>query len=57
MHQYIIQWIGDSVEVVHADSSLNIATSDPKVWHGLGLKCISGIAWEGGILKMAVGTL
>ena len=57
MHQYIIQWIRDSVEVVHADSSLNIATSDPEVWHGLGLKCISGIAWEGGILKMAVGTL
>ena len=53
MHQYVVQWIEDSVEVVHADSSFNIATADPKVWHGLGLRCISGEAWEGGILKMA----
>ena len=53
MHQCVIQSVGDSVEMVHADSSFNIAMTDPEVWHGLGLKCISGEAWEGGILKMA----
>jgi hypothetical protein len=53
MHQCVIQWVEDSVEVVHADSSFNIATADPEVWHGLGLRCISGEAWEGGILNMA----
>ena len=53
MHQCVIQWVEDSVEVVHADSSFNIATVDPEVWHSLGLRCISGEAWEGGILKMA----
>ena len=45
--------IEDSVEVVHADSSFNIATADPEVWHGLGLRCISGEIGEGEILKMA----
>jgi len=52
MHKIIIQWIEDCVEV-HADSSFIIATTDPEVWHGLGLKCISGETLEGGILKMA----
>ena len=41
------------MEVVHADSSFNIATADPEVWHGLGLRCISGEIGEGEILKMA----
>ena len=49
----MIQWVEDLVEVVHADSSFNNATAYPEVWHGLGLRCISGEAWEGGILKMA----
>ena len=49
----IIQWIEDSVEVVHVDSSFNISTADPEVWSGLGLRCILGEAWEEGILKMA----
>ena len=54
MHQCIIKWIEDSMEVVHADSSFSIAMADPEVWHGLGLKCISGEAWESGALKMAI---
>ena len=41
------------MEIDHADSSFSIATADPEAWHGLGLRCISGEAWEGGILKMA----
>ena len=41
------------MEIVHIDSTFSIAIADPKVWLGLGLKCILGEAWEGGILKMA----
>jgi len=41
------------VEIVHVDSTFSIAIADPKVWLGLGLKCILGESWEGGILKMA----
>ena len=35
MHYCVVQWIEDSVEVVHADSSFGIATADGKfgvVW-------------------------
>ena len=41
------------MKVVHAYSAFSIATADLKVWSGLGMKCISGEAWEGEILKMA----
>ena len=52
-HQCLIQWIGDSVEVVHTDSSFDVAAADPKVSHGVGMKCISGEAWQGGTPKLA----
>ena len=29
MHQCLIQWHGDDVELVHADYSMSIATADP----------------------------
>ena len=29
MHQCLIQWHGDDVELVHADDSMSIATTDP----------------------------
>ena len=29
MHQCLIQWHGDDVELVHADESVSIATADP----------------------------
>jgi hypothetical protein len=53
MHQCIIQWIEDSVEVVHADSTFSVAIADPEVWHGLGLKCISGEAWKQELPRIA----
>ena len=51
-HQCLIQWIRDSVEVIHDDSSFNIATADREVWCGFGVRCISGEAWQGEILRM-----
>ena len=53
MHQCIAQWIGDSVEIVDADSSFSVATADLEIWSGQGIRCISGEAWEGGVVKMA----
>ena len=41
MHQCIAQWIGDSVEIVDADSSFSVATADLEIWSGQGIRCIS----------------
>ena len=52
MLQCAAQWIGDSVEIVDADSSFSVATADLEIWSGQCIRCISSEAWEGGILKM-----
>ena len=43
LHQILIQWIGDEIEVVHGDTSSFIATADSNT---LGvhddIKCLSG---------------
>ena len=41
MHQCVVQWIGDFVEVVNVDSSFSIATADLEIWSGQGIRCIS----------------
>lgn len=28
LHQYLIQWVGDAIEIIHADSSTEVATAD-----------------------------
>ena len=44
LHQILIQWIGDEIEVVHGDTSSFIATADSNT---LGvqydIKCLSGL--------------
>ena len=44
LHQILIQWIGDEIEVVHGDTSSYIATADSNT---LGvhdhIKCLSGL--------------
>ena len=43
LHQFLIQWVGDDVEVVHSDSSAYIAVADaPTGWSLDTLKCLSG---------------
>jgi hypothetical protein len=32
MHQCLIQWQGDNVEVVQADTSVSVATADTTYW-------------------------
>ncbi|KAK1612593.1 hypothetical protein QYE76_036266 [Lolium multiflorum] len=43
MHQCLIQWDGDEVEVVHADDSSEISTAGMNVWETSGQEPLSGI--------------
>ena len=51
MHQCLVQWIGDKVEVVPGDSSYIIASAELETYERT--KCISGKAWETEFLKVA----
>jgi hypothetical protein len=52
MHQSLIQWDGDQVEIVQADKSVNVAIADLSIWELKGIECISGKAWEGDFLDV-----
>ena len=52
MHQCLIQWHGDDVELVHAGDSISIATADPAYWELEDFKYFSGKLWEGGFIKI-----
>ncbi|KAK1601277.1 hypothetical protein QYE76_017231 [Lolium multiflorum] len=43
MHQCVIQWDGDEVEVVHADDSAEISTAGMGIWEASGQEPLSGI--------------
>ena len=42
MHQCLIQWHGDDVELVHVDDSMSIATVDLMYWELEDFECFSG---------------
>jgi len=42
MHQCLIQWIGDVVEVIFADSSFSIASAEAHAWSYERVSCFSG---------------
>ena len=52
MHQCLIQWHGDDDELVHADESMSIATTDLVYWELEDFECFSGKLWEGGFIKI-----
>ena len=52
MHQSLIQWDGDQIEIVQADKSVNVAIADLSIWELKGIECISGTAWEGEFLDV-----
>ena len=54
MHQCLIQWHGDDVELVRADESVNIATANPVFWELGDFECFSGKSWEGGFIRLAM---
>ena len=53
MHQCLIQWHGDDVELVRADESVSIATADPAFWELADFECFSSKLWEGGFIKIS----
>ena len=53
MHQCLIQWHEDNVELVRADESMSIATGDPVYWELEDFECFSGKLWEGGFIKIS----
>jgi len=52
MHQCLIQWHGDNVELVHADDSVSIAIVDPMYWELEDFECFSSKQWEGGFIRI-----
>ena len=53
MHQCLIQWIDDTVEIVFADSSFSIASADAHVVSYDNVKCFSSQTWEKDFLRVA----
>jgi hypothetical protein len=47
MHQCLIQWDGDEVEVVHADDSIEISHAAMSIWDTEDQELISGLSLEG----------
>jgi hypothetical protein len=47
MHQCLIQWDGDELEVVHADDTIEISLAAMSVWDAEDQESISGITLEG----------
>jgi hypothetical protein len=52
MHQSLIQWIGDMIELVLGDSSVIIAYASPDEWNFDGMECFSGKIHEGDVIKV-----
>jgi hypothetical protein len=42
MHQQLVQWVDDDVEVVQADDSISVANVEPAFWEYQGIDCFSG---------------
>ena len=51
MHQCLVQWVGDKIEIVHGDSSYVIASGESDTYERT--RCISGEVWEKDFLKVA----
>jgi hypothetical protein len=52
MHQVLIQWIGDDVEVVHADDSVIVESMEPAYWECDGIDCFFGRVWGEGPMNV-----
>jgi hypothetical protein len=44
LHQFLIQWVGDEVEIVHGDGSACVAVADSSTMNNYeNLKCLTGL--------------
>jgi hypothetical protein len=41
LHQFLIQWVGDDIEVIHADTSACVAMVDSSIWTHEDVKYLS----------------
>jgi hypothetical protein len=48
MHQQLVQWVDDGIEVVQADDSVSVANIEPAFWEYQGIDCFSGKDWDEG---------
>jgi hypothetical protein len=48
MHQQLVQWVDDDIEVVQADDSVSVANVEPAFWEYQGIYCFSGKDWGEG---------
>ena len=53
MHQYLIQWVNDAVEVVSADLSFSVASAEAHIVSYDRMIFLSGQAWEKDFFRMA----
>jgi len=53
MHQCLIQWVDDTVEIVSADSSFSVASAEAHIVSYDRMNCLSGQAWEKDFFRMA----
>jgi hypothetical protein len=53
IHQCLIQWHANNVELVHADDSVSIAMVSPMFWELDDFECFSGKLWEGGFIRIS----
>jgi len=51
MHQCLVQWVGDNIEIVPGDSSYVIASAETNTYERT--RCISGENWEKYFLEVA----
>jgi hypothetical protein len=48
MHQQLVQWVDDDIEVVQADDSVSVANVEPAFKEYQGIDCFSGKDWGEG---------
>ena len=53
MHQCLIQWVDDAVEIVSANSSFSVASAEAHIVSYDQMNCLSGQAWEKHFFRMA----
>ena len=53
MHQCLIQWIDDIVEIVSADSSFSVASAEAHIVSYDQMNYLSAQAWEKNFFRMA----
>jgi hypothetical protein len=51
MHQQLVQWVDDDIEVVQADDSVSMANMEPPFWEYQGIDCFSGKEWGEGPIE------